>query len=188
NSRTYTSATLPCRFTLVAAMNPCPCGYAGTPRCHCPPSAVSRYRKRLSGPLLDRIDLYVEVQPLTLEERLAETTGGLSSQLRQKVAAARTRQQQRFQGTTFTCNAAIPAGQILDYCQFSAAGLEQYKQVISQANVSTRLADRLARVARTVADLHEAAEVEPPHVNQAADFVLNSRLNFVTYVSTSTSD
>lgn len=179
-SRTHAAATFPCRFTLVAAMNPCPCGYAGTARCTCTPAVVARYRKRLSGPLLDRIDLCVELQPLTLEERLSSTAEGESRQRRAAVEAARARQAARFRDTSIRCNAAIPAGRIFDYCNFSPNGLERYKQSIDRPGISTRLADRLARVARTVADLHGADQIEESHVDQAASFVLDRRLNFVT--------
>ena len=179
-SRTYATFTFPCRFTLVAAMNPCPCGYAGTERCTCSPSAVAKYQKRLSGPLLDRIDLLVEMQPLTLEERFSETTEGQTELLRQKVETARARQRSRFQGTSIGCNAAIPAGRVLDYCRLSFAGLQHYKQTVAQTNISTRLTDRLARVARTIADLDNSEDVEPPHIDRAAHFVLDQRFNFVS--------
>jgi magnesium chelatase family protein len=179
-SRTHAAFTFPCRFTLVAAMNPCPCGYAGTPRCTCSPTAVAKYQKRLSGPLLDRIDLMVELQPLTLEERFSETTDGMTELLRQKVEAARAHQISRFRGTSIRCNAAIPAGRILDYCHFSPEGLQHYKQRVAQAGISTRLTDRLARVARTIADLDDAKQIDPHHVDRAALFVLDQRFNFVT--------
>lgn len=179
-SRTHAALTFPCRFTLVAAMNPCPCGYAGTPRCSCSPAAVAKYQKRLSGPLLDRIDLMVQLQPLTLEERFSETTDGMTELLRRKVEAARAYQAARFQGTSIRCNAAIPAGRILDYCHFSPAGLHHYKQTVAQAGISTRLTDRLARVARTIADLDQAEQIAPHHVDRAARFVLDQRLQLAT--------
>jgi magnesium chelatase family protein len=179
-SRTHATATFPCRFTLVAAMNPCPCGYAGTARCTCSRNEIARYRHRLSGPLLDRIDLYVELQPLTLEQRLATTAEGESPRWQAAVLAARARQAARLAPAGLLCNAAIPAGRIFDFCQFAPTGWERYKQTIDRPGISTRLADRLARVARTIADVHQSDTIEPEHVDRAAIFVLAQRLGLST--------
>jgi magnesium chelatase family protein len=100
--------------------------------------------------------------------------------LRRKVEAARAYQAARFQGTSIRCNAAIPAGRILDYCHFSPTGLQHYKQTVAQAAISTRLTDRLARVARTIADLDQAEQIAPHHVDRAARFVLDQRLQLAT--------
>jgi len=175
-SRVEGSLEFPCQFTLVAAMNPCPCGFSGSDRCQCSDTAVSNYQKKLSGPLLDRIDLQVEMKQLSAEERFAETVGDLSPRLRAKVEAARERQHKRFEGQPIPFNAAIPGGNVRDYCSFSAGGFDRYREVIQSSNLSTRSMDRLAKVARTVADLADAECVEPPHLDKAASFVIGGVL------------
>lgn len=170
-TRVQASLEFPARFTLVAAMNPCPCGYAGTDQCSCDPKAIDRYQKKLSGPLLDRIDLQVEIRPLSMDERFAPVADGVSARLRAVVHKARQRQNERFTGTTISTNSAIPGGQVPDYCRFSTIGFSAYKEVLSRGRVSTRTADRLAKVARTIADLEASAAVEPVHVEEAASFV-----------------
>ncbi len=182
-SRTHATATYPCRFTLVAAMNPCPCGYFGTPQCTCTPTAVQKYQQKISGPLLDRIDLQVELQPLSLDERFRQTASGQSELMRKKVEAARARQAKRFDGLGIPNNAAIPVGRIMQLCQFSPTALNHYKSVIAQRAISTRLTDRLARVARTVADLADSETIEPEHIDTAVRYVLTERLNLAGWKS-----
>lgn len=175
-SRTTTTLEFPCHFTLVAAMNPCPCGFFGTDRCVCKDIEVDRYLKKLSGPLLDRIDLQVELKPLTTEERFAEIQEGTSPILRAKVERAREKQDKRFAGTDVPFNAAIPGGHVTEYCQFSEEGFAQFKKCIDSNTLSTRSMDRLAKVSRTVADLAESDTVQPIHVNKAASFVVGGML------------
>ena len=177
-SRVGATLTYPCRFTLVAAMNPCPCGYygTGTDRCTCKERAVHAYQEKLSGPLLDRIDLQVELEHLSIDEQFAETTQEESPQLRGSVEAARERQRKRFDGTSIPYNAAIPGGQVRDYCRLSQAALETYKAAVEKDSLSTRSMDRLAKVARTVADLAGKEEVEPEHVTEAASFRVGAML------------
>ncbi len=111
-SRTKARATYPARFTLVAAMNPCPCGYYPSSACTCSREKVKAYQSRLSGPLLDRIDMQVEMEALSLEEKLAKTQEGETPRLQRLVQAARDRQTRRFAGTSIPYNAAIPAGRV----------------------------------------------------------------------------
>ncbi|HYJ15925.1 MAG TPA: YifB family Mg chelatase-like AAA ATPase [Candidatus Limnocylindria bacterium] len=170
-TRVKASLEFPARFTLVAAMNPCPCGYSGSAQCTCDSKSIEKYQKKLSGPLLDRIDLQVEIKPLTTEERFAPVQDGESPKLRALVQKARQRQQQRFAGTDIPHNAAIPGGQVVDHCKFSEAGLRAFKEIASRGKVSTRTTDRLAKVARTVADLDDSIEVQPHHIEEAAKFV-----------------
>jgi len=174
-SRAKVTATYPARFTLVAAMNPCPCGYYPGESCTCNVQKVKSYQGKISGPLLDRIDMQVEMESLSLEERFSEVTDGQSPRLRQQVQAARDRQTRRFAGTSIPYNAAIPAGHIQDFCRFSTAGLEHFKQVVGDSKISTRLTDRLAKVALTLADLDGADEIDVPHVDKAASFVVGGR-------------
>jgi magnesium chelatase family protein len=170
-TRVNASLEFPASFTLIAAMNPCPCGYFGSPQCMCEPKTIERYQKKLSGPLLDRIDLQVVISALSTEERFAPVSDGESPQLRTIVQKARQRQQQRFQQTSIPHNAAIPGGQVPDYCNFSSTGFETFKEVVTRGNVSTRTTDRLAKVSRTIADLEGTETVDPLHVEEAATFV-----------------
>jgi magnesium chelatase family protein len=175
-SRVGATLTYPCRFTLVAAMNPCPCGYYGTDQCTCKEREISSYQKKLSGPLIDRIDLQVELHRLTTDERFAEPSAEESPGVRIMVEAARQRQRMRFDGKEIPHNAAIPGGQVREFCRFSQAGLEAYKEVVDTHTLSTRSMDRLAKVARTVADLVKSDDVEPKHVAKAAKYVVGGML------------
>jgi len=176
-TRVVGRATLPARFTLVAAMNPCPCGYYGLDRCTCDEKAVKKYQNRLSGPIVDRIDLQVEMERLSTEERFApESTEPESPKVRAKVEAARVRQQKRFEGKGIPFNAAIPGGSVRTLCQFSDAAMAHYQRIVSEASLSTRSTDRLAKVARTVADLADSDTIEPEHLDEAASFVVGGLL------------
>ncbi len=171
-TRVEASLEFPSRFTLVAAMNPCPCGYAGTDRCTCQVREVEKYQQKISGPLLDRIDLQVGMRPLTTDERFAPTKDGESNRLRAAVQRARDKQVQRFAGTSISCNAAIPGGTVADYCQFTASAFDEYKRIVDQSSVTTRTADRLARVSRTIADLGDQDQIEAAHVLEAEKLML----------------
>ena len=116
-SQVGASLSFPSRFALIAAMNPCPCGYYGTDRCRCREADVKKYQHKLSGPILDRIDLQVEMDRLSTEERFAEVEQDMSPRLRAWVEAARDRQISRFSGTDVPFNAAIPAGRVLEFCR-----------------------------------------------------------------------
>ena len=168
--------SFPCRFTLVTAMNPCPCGYYGTDSCRCKEADVRRYQKKLSGPILDRIDLQVELQRLTTEDRFAPAEPNASQRLRAVVEAARERQIKRFAGTDIPYNAAIPGGHVLEYCSFSPSALAVYRRIIDGNTLSTRSMDRLAKVARTVADLEGSEQVEPRHVEVSSRYVVGGLL------------
>jgi magnesium chelatase family protein len=175
-SRVGATITYPCRFTLVAAMNPCPCGYFGTEQCTCNEKAINSYQNKLSGPLLDRIDLQVELKQLTTEERFAPTQAEQSKIIRSKIESARERQRKRFEGMDIPHNAAIPGGRVQEYCKFSEQGFENYKIMIDQNHISTRSMDRLAKVSRTIADLDSSEEIQPQHVSKAASFVIGGIL------------
>jgi magnesium chelatase family protein len=175
-SRVGGSAEFPSRFTLVAAMNPCPCGYFGSDRCRCKPAEVRRYQSALSGPIIDRIDLQVELSRLTTEERFAAEGEGISGRMRAAVEAARARQAARFKGLNIPCNAAIPGGRVREFCTFSHAGFEHYKSIVDREILTTRSTDRLAKVARTLADLQSSDTIEPAHLDKAASFVIGGIL------------
>ena len=131
-------------------MNPCPCGYYGTDMCRCKPTDITRYQKKISGPILDRIDLQSNWSDCRPEERFEETGEELSPRLRAIVAAARERQSKRFEGTDIPFNAAIPGGQVRQFCCFSDDGFARYKEVIDTNVMTTRTMDRLAKVGRTM--------------------------------------
>ncbi len=175
-SRVGATVHYPCRFTLVAAMNPCPCGYYGSELCRCKPSEIKRYQGKISGPILDRIDLQVEMKRLTTEERFAEKNPESSSVLRARIEEARQRQQKRFTGMNVPFNAAIPGGRVRDLCAFSEDGFSRYRDVVEQSLLTTRSMDRLAKVSRTIADLAGGDEVAAVHVDEAASFVIGGLL------------
>lgn len=175
-SRVQASMNYPCRFTLVAAMNPCPCGFFGTDQCRCGDKEVKSYQKKLSGPIVDRIDLQVELDRLTIDERFAETEEDVSPRARKMVERARDRQRLRFEGTDVPFNSAMPGGHVRDYCQFSTSGMDHYKKTIEQSRLSTRSMDRLAKVSRTIADLRDIDDVEPEHIEEAAEYVVGGML------------
>ncbi len=170
-TRVAASLEFPARFCLVAAMNPCPCGYAGDPRCHCDAKVIEKYQRKLSGPFLDRMDLQVFLKPLTHDERFAEVNDGESAQIRSRVEKARNLQIARFQGMGISSNSAIPGGQIPEYCRMSSEGEKSYREAIERAAVSTRTCDRLAKVARTIADLYGRDLIDSQHIEEAVKFV-----------------
>ncbi|WP_419580136.1 YifB family Mg chelatase-like AAA ATPase [Stieleria magnilauensis] len=171
-TRVQASLEFPAQFTLVAAMNPCPCGYAGSERCTCAAKEVDKYQQKISGPLLDRIDLQVAMRPLTTDERFAKTNDGESKRLRAVVQTARDKQTKRFANTSISCNAAIPGGAVADYCEFSEDGFSEYKRVLEESSVTTRTSDRLARVSRTIADLEDHNQIESSDVLEAEKLMI----------------
>jgi magnesium chelatase family protein len=171
-SRVGATIQYPCQFTLIAAMNPCPCGYYGSIKCKCSPQQVKKYQSKISGPILDRIDLEVQVDPLSTEERFAPVKDGQSPRIRKKVEMARQRQIERFKGTNIPFNAAIPGGHVADYVNFAPEGFEKFKSTIDENELTTRSVDRIAKVARTVADLTDSDQIKPEHVVTAAGFVI----------------
>ncbi len=157
-------------------MNPCPCGYYGTDLCKCDERQVKKYQGKISGPILDRIDLQVEMSRLSTDERFAENESESSSAIRCKVEDARQRQSVRFQGAGILHNAAIPGGLVRELCKFSNDAFAHYRIKIEQNVLSTRSMDRLAKVARTVADLEASDEIGSEHIDKAASFVIGGLL------------
>jgi len=171
-SRSAGKVTLPCSFMLVAAMNPCACGYLGDPRheCRCSPAQIQRYRARISGPLLDRIDLHVEAPSLTIEELRQTRPGEPSAAVRARVEAARLRQRARFTGTRTTVNARMTQAQIRAHATPDASLGRLLQQAMEQLHLSARAYDRILKVARTIADLAGADVIAAPHLLEAIQY------------------
>jgi magnesium chelatase family protein len=171
-SRSAGKVTLPCAFMLVAAMNPCPCGYLGDAKheCRCTPTQIQRYRARISGPLLDRIDIHVEAPALSIAELRTEKPGEASASLRDRVHAARQRQLVRFRGTRSTANARMTHSQIRRFCAVDATLGDLLQQAMEQLQLSARAYDRILKVARTIADLAESERIAAPHLLEAIQY------------------
>ena len=171
-SRSAGKITLPCAFMLVAAMNPCPCGYLGDPKheCRCTPTQIQRYRARISGPLLDRIDLHIEAPALSLAELRSEKPGESSAPMRARVNLARSRQHARFAGTKITSNARMTHAQIRKHCVIDSTLGDLLQQAMEQLSLSARAYDRILKVSRTIADLAGAERIESPHLLEAIQY------------------
>lgn len=179
-SRSAGKITLPCAFMLVAAMNPCPCGHLGDPRhaCRCTPTQVQRYRARISGPLLDRIDLHTEAPALTLAELRSSQPGESSDALRARIEAARARQLQRFTGGgTASTNARMNHSQIRRHCAIEAGLGDLLQQAMEQLRLSARAYDRILKVARTIADLANSQNIQREHLLEAIHYRSLDRAN-----------
>lgn len=166
------TVTFPASFTLVGAMNPCPCGYLGDPvrECRCAPQMVQRYQKRISGPLLDRIDIHVEVPRIEYEKLSDRRAGESSAAIRARVEAARKRQQERFAGTDLLTNADMGPRELLEHVQLDEAGEGMMKAAVRQLHLSARGYHRVLKLARTVADLAGEERVQVSHVAEALQY------------------
>lgn len=171
-ARVQASIQYPSRFLLAAAMNPCVCGYYGDTfrQCTCPTSLVRKYQQRISGPLLDRIDLHIDVPRLAEEELVNSPPSETSAQIRQRVTQARDRQQERFAGLPLYCNAQMGAREIKAYCKMSEDVRKIMRQAIQQLGLSARAYDRILKVARTISDLAGEADILSSHVLEAIQY------------------
>lgn len=172
-SRARISIDYPANFMLVASMNPCPCGYYNHPEkeCQCGPGIVQRYLSKVSGPLLDRIDLHVEVVPVSFDEMTQQRKVESSETIRDRVVRARTIQTERFQGNdAIYCNAMMPSNVVKEICVVQEAGISLLKTAMERLGLSARAYDRILKVSRTIADLAGTADIKPEHLAEAIQY------------------
>lgn len=172
-SRAAGSLTFPARFVLVCALNPCPCGFYGDLRraCRCSSRQIESYRQRISGPLLDRIDLHVDVPLVEYKELSSESTGGTSSSIiRERVSEARAIQHRRFKGKGGATNSVMSPRQVRDHCKLDSTGAGYMEHAMEQMNFSARAHDRILKVARTIADLGGSETLRPDDVLEAIQY------------------
>jgi magnesium chelatase family protein len=174
-SRAKGSLTFSANFQLIAAMNPCPCGYYGDSQkpCTCAAPVVTKYQKRISGPLLDRIDIHIEVPRVDYEKLSGDRIGESSECIRARVQAARNVQLQRFSkidSSTIVCNADMHIGEIRQFCKLQDEGQGLMRSAMSQLNLSARAYHRILKLARTIADLAGCEEVQSVHLAEALQY------------------
>lgn len=171
-TRASGTVTYPSNLMLVAAMNPCPCGYLGHPtrQCTCTDAARKRYRDKISGPLLDRIDIHIEVQPIDYDRLSGKEKGESSKSIRERVNRARAVQNKRFEGTDISCNAKMSPRATREYCILSEDAEKMLKNSFEAMGLSARAYDKILRIARTVADLDGSELIELPHIAEAIQY------------------
>jgi magnesium chelatase family protein len=171
-SRASGTVTYPANFMLIAAQNPCPCGYYGDPThaCTCSNSMITRYQKRISGPLMDRIDIHIDVPRVDYDKLTAERRGELSADVRERVEAARKRQTDRFAGTPLFCNADMGTSEVREFCPLDDTGRQLMKSAMAQLSLSARAFHRVLKISRTIADLAGEDEIQPAHLAEALQY------------------
>lgn len=171
-SRATSRVTYPSSFVLVAAMNPCPCGYFGHPtiKCTCGGTKTAMYLNKVSGPLLDRLDIHIEVPPVDYEQMSAMSTGESSKVILERVTAARQLQQNRYKEYGVTCNANITPAMLQDFCKLTTGANQMLSAVYDKLGFSGRTYDRLLKVSRTIADLGGSQDIDSPHIAEAVQY------------------
>ena len=171
-SRAQGSLTFSANFQLIAAMNPCPCGYYGDARkpCTCAASTVTKYQKRISGPLLDRIDIHIEVPRVDFDKLTSDRLGETSAAIRTRVQAARQRQLERFKGSDIICNSDMRLAEVRKFCKLDETGDSLVRAAMSQLNLSARAYHRILKLARTIADLAGSENIQTPHLAEALQY------------------
>ena len=171
-TRVSGSLTLPSRFMLVCAMNPCRCGWYGHPsgRCTCSETQVEHYMRRISGPLLDRIDMHIEVPSVEYEAMRRREAPESSADVKKRVDAARAIQNKRFAGRDIHCNARMTPAMVGEFCRLDAAGEKLMKAAFDRMGLTARSHDRILRVARTIADLEASESIRSHHLAEAIQY------------------
>jgi magnesium chelatase family protein len=176
-SRALNSTTFPANFMLIASLNPCPCGYRNDPRrdCHCTVPQIERYMAKISGPLLDRIDIHIEVPAVAFKELSGEGCGTSSQAMRDQVMSARAVQDARFLSSPTRRNAHMTTREIRRYCQLNDTSTNLLRTSIQELGLSARAHDKVLRVARTIADLDGQSDIMPEHVSEAVNYRMLDR-------------
>ncbi|MFC2072147.1 YifB family Mg chelatase-like AAA ATPase [Chloroflexota bacterium] len=171
-SRAQGSVMFPANFMLVGAMNPCPCGYYGDPlrQCTCPTSLVSRYQRRISGPFIDRVDIFIEVPHIEYEKLTDDRLGEKSKKAQARVTAARSLQRQRFSGTKLSCNAEMTPTEVREFCRPEESAQSLLKTAMKQLYLSARAFHRILKLARTLADLENSDIIKAHHLAEAIQY------------------
>jgi magnesium chelatase family protein len=171
-SRAQGSVSFPANFMLVSAMNPCPCGYYGDPvkECRCGSAEVTRYQKRISGPLLDRIDIFIEVPRVDYEKLTDDRLAESSEVVRARTAASRSIQQKRFAGSKLTCNAEMTPVEVQEFCRVEPSAHILLRTAMKQLNLTARAFHRVLKLARTVADLEASEVIKTSHLAEALQY------------------
>lgn len=171
-SRAKVAVEFPANFMLIASMNPCPCGYYNHPEkeCVCPPGTVQKYLNKISGPLLDRIDLHVEVTPVSFDQMTSNRVPESSEKIRERVILAREKQSKRFEGRQIYSNAMMPSEMVKEICQINESGKALIKTAMERLGLSARAYDRILKVARTIADLAASDDIKVEHLAEAIQY------------------
>ena len=171
-ARATGTLAFPARFMFISAMNPCPCGYYGDPvrECTCSMQTISRYQKRISGPLLDRIDIHIEVPRVDYQKLTDERMGERSEALRGRVERARQVQRRRFAGTLLSCNADMGPTEVREVCRLDETGRSLVRAAMQQLQMSARAFHRILKLARTIADLAGSERIETAHLAEAIQY------------------
>jgi magnesium chelatase family protein len=171
-SRAHGSVMFPANFMLVGAMNPCPCGYYGDPvrQCTCPPGVVSRYQRRISGPFIDRVDIFIEVPHIDYEKLADDRLGEKSERVQARIVAARARQLERFRGTKLAGNAEMTPSEVREFCQVEESAQSLLKAAMKQLYLSARAFHRILKLARTIADLDNGDIIKAHHLAEAIQY------------------
>jgi magnesium chelatase family protein len=171
-ARAMGTVTFPAGLMLVAAMNPCPCGFYTDPQheCTCSPLMIQRYWSRISGPLLDRIDIHIEVPAVRYRELVDRGVGEDSSAIRERVNRARELQLTRFRGSMVYCNAQMGARELQAWCEVDSAGERLLEIAVNRLGLSARAYTRIMKVARTIADLDSSTSIQPQHLSEAIQY------------------
>jgi magnesium chelatase family protein len=179
-SRAKYSVDYPANFTLIASMNPCPCGYYNHPtkECTCSAAAVHRYMAHISGPLMDRIDIHIEVTPVSISEMSDATPAESSATIRERVIKAREVQLRRFEGLDIHANAMMNSAMLRKFAPLDRTCSELLERAMSHLNLSARAYDRIIKVARTIADLEGAENIAPQHISEAIGYRSLDRENW----------